>query len=95
MCFILPIRESWAELGGGRYFSASDQSGLSQSIEQALRVTYTVYDQGGNQVATGQAGGDGVELERGTYRVVVNSAPKQTFNKVEISGEDSVSLSLK
>jgi hypothetical protein len=86
--------ESWAELGGGRYFAANDQSGLSQSIEQALRVTYTVFDQGGNEVAAGQVGAEPVELERGVYRVVVNSAPPRTFEAVEVQGEDEVVLNL-
>jgi hypothetical protein len=86
--------ESWAELGGGRYFAANDQGGLSESIEQALRVTYTVYDQGGNEVAAGQVGAEPVELERGVYRVVVRTSPQQTFEDVEVQGEDEILLEL-
>jgi hypothetical protein len=86
--------ESWAELGGGRYFAANDQGGLSESIEQALRVTYTVYDRGGNEVATGQVGAEPVELERGVYRVVVRTSPQQTFEDVEVQGEDEILLEL-
>lgn len=86
--------ESWAELGGGRYLGASDKAGLSAAIEQALLVSYDVYDRGGNQVATGEVGGKTLELERGTYRVVVNSVPKQTFDDVLLQGEDSVTLEL-
>jgi hypothetical protein len=87
--------EAWAELGGGRYFAANDEGGLSEAIEQALQVSYTVYDQGGNEVATGQVGGAPVELERGFYRVVVDTTPKQTFDRVEIGGEDAVMLELR
>ena len=86
--------ESWAELGGGRYLGASDQAGLSEAIEQALWTSYTVYDQGGNEIAIGEVGGEPVELERGNYRVIVNSVPKKTFDKVTLQGEDNVSLRL-
>jgi hypothetical protein len=86
--------ESWAELGGGRYIGASDAADLSEAIEQALRISYTVYDRGGNEVASGEVGGTPVELERGNYRVVVNSAPKHSFDNVAVEGEDTVSLEL-
>jgi len=86
--------ESWAELGGGRYFAANDQGGLSEAIESALRVPFTVYDRHGKLVAAGEVGGEPVELQRGFYRVVVNAAPVRTFEEVEIQGEDVVSLEL-
>jgi hypothetical protein len=86
--------ESWAELGGGRYFAANDQGGLSAALEEALRVPFTVYDRGGNEVAAGQVGGEPVELEPGFYRVVVNTAPPRTFEEVEVHGEDEVTLEL-
>ena len=86
--------EAWAELGGGRYLGASDQEGLTEAIQQALQISYTVYDRGGNEVATGMVGGEGIELDRGDYRVVVNTATKQTFDKVTIEGEDNLSLRL-
>jgi len=78
---------SWAEMGGGRYFAANNQEGLSESLSEALKVSYTVYDQGGNVVASGQVGGAAVELEQGYYKVVVQSLPQQTFDKVEIQAE--------
>ncbi|MDH3532485.1 MAG: VWA domain-containing protein, partial [Gammaproteobacteria bacterium] len=86
--------ESWAELGGGRYLGASDAADLSVAIEQALRIAYTVYDRGGNEVATGVVGGEPLKIERGLYRVVVNSAPKQSFDGVTLQGEDTVTLRL-
>jgi len=76
--------KSWAQMGGGRYFAANDQAGLSDALGEALQVSYTVYDQGGNEVATGQVGAAPVELEQGYYRVVVHSLPQQAFDKVEI-----------
>ncbi len=87
--------EAWAELGGGRYLGASDQGGLSEAIEQALRASYTVYDRGGNEVASGEVGGEAVELERGNYRVIVNSMPIQVFDQVIVLGEDEIRLQLK
>lgn len=86
--------EAWAELGGGRYFAASDQDGLSDAIEQALRIPYTVFDRDGNAVATGEVGGEPLTLERGNYRVIVNTSKVHTFENVEIRGEDEVSLEL-
>ena len=86
--------EAWAELGGGRYFSANDQGGLSEAIEQALSVPYTVYDQGGNELARGQVDGDPVELEQGIYRVFVGGLSEKTFDHVEVVGEQSVTLKL-
>lgn len=86
--------ESWAELGGGRYFAANDEGGLSEAIEEALRVSFTVYDQGGNEVAQGQVGGEPVELEQGFYRVVVDTATPRTFGEVEVQGESEVALQL-
>jgi Mg-chelatase subunit ChlD len=87
--------KSWAELGGGRYFAANNQEGLSGALSEALKVSYTVYDQGGNEVAGGQVGGDAVELQQGFYRVVVHSLPQQTFDKVEIQAEAELALELK
>jgi hypothetical protein len=86
--------EAWAELGGGRYFAANDPGDLSDAIEVALRVSFTVYDQGGNEVAVGEVGGDPVELEQGVYRVVVNTAEPRVFEPVEVPGESEVELEL-
>jgi len=86
--------KSWAELGGGRYFAANDQAGLSDALGEALKVSYTVYDQGGNEVATGQVGTAPVELEQGFYRVVVHALPQQAFDKVEIQAEREMILEL-
>jgi hypothetical protein len=84
--------EAWAELGGGRYFAANDPEDLSDALEVALRVLFTVYDQGGNEVAVGEVGGDPVELEQGVYRVVVNTAERRIFDAVEVQGESDVEL---
>ncbi|MGA9573015.1 MAG: hypothetical protein WBS20_03605, partial [Lysobacterales bacterium] len=84
----------WAELSGGHYFTAKDQSGLSGAIEQALQVPYEVYDAGGELVARGLVNGEPVELEQGYYTVTVKSAPPKNFEQVEVVGESDVKLRL-
>lgn len=84
----------WAELGGGRYFSANDQEGLSEAITAALQVPYSVYDASGTKVATGMVGGEPLELEAGQYRVVVSSSPQQAFEQVEVPGGSPTTLEL-
>ncbi|MGA8205788.1 MAG: hypothetical protein WB812_14810 [Woeseiaceae bacterium] len=86
--------ESWAARASGRYFAANDQGGLSDALEVALRVPFTVYDQGGNKVAEGEVGGDPVELEQGIYRVQVRTATPRTFENVAVEGESEVTLKL-
>jgi len=78
--------QTWAELGGGRYFSAESQEGLSESLIEALKIPYTIYDQAGTLVGTGTVDGDPVELDQGYYRVVVNASPAKLFPKVEVIG---------
>lgn len=85
---------SWAALGGGRYFAANDEAGLSEAIADALRVSFTVYDGAGNEAAVGQVGGAPVELEQGTYRVIVHTRPERIFDEVEVLGESSAELEL-
>ena len=84
--------QSWAELGGGRYFSAKNQQGLSQSLKMALKIPYSVYDHSGSLVAEGEVGGDPLELEAGFYRVNVATLPPKIFERVEIPGEEEVTL---
>ncbi|MBT8445295.1 MAG: VWA domain-containing protein [Gammaproteobacteria bacterium] len=84
----------WAELGGGRYLAANDRDGLSGALESALRVSFTVFDRGGNEVASGEVGGDPVEVEQGVYRVVINSATPRTFDDVDVKSESEVKLEL-
>jgi von Willebrand factor type A domain len=76
--------EHWAGLGGGRYFSATDQAGLSEGIAAALRVPFTVYDMSGEVVASGLVDGEPVALDPAFYRVVVSGSTPKTFDRVEI-----------
>jgi hypothetical protein len=85
---------AWADQGNGRYFSADNQEGLSNALEVALQVHYSVYNQGGSLVAEALVDGAPVELEEGLYRVVVGDAQSTVFERVEIEGEKQVSLAL-
>jgi Mg-chelatase subunit ChlD len=79
--------QDWAKLGSGRYFSANSQEGLSDALLLALKIPYTIYDSSGAKTGEGVVGGEAVELEQGFYRVVVHTTPVQTFQDVEITGE--------
>ena len=76
--------EAWAQAGNGRYFAADDEEGLDDAILAALKVPFTVYDGGGNEVTIGQVGGEPVELEQGVYRVVVSTVPRTIFESVDV-----------
>jgi hypothetical protein len=84
--------EYWAEQGGGKYFDASDEESLSQSVNNALRTPYSVYDQAGELVAEGTVGGESLQLDAGFYRVKVSGASPKGFEKVEIAGENELVL---
>lgn len=86
--------KSWADLGGGRYFSANSQEGLSEALKEALQIPFTVYDSAGSLVAEGVVGGEPQKLEQGFYHVVVQSTPPQTFEDVEVAGEKHVEVKL-
>jgi hypothetical protein len=79
--------ENWAEQGGGKYFDASDEASLGQSVNDALRTPYSVFDQAGELVAEGTVGGDPLMLGAGFYRVKVSGSSPEGFEKVEIVGE--------
>ena len=84
----------WAEQGGGRYFAANDGEALDDAMRQALRVPYLVLDQDGNVVAEGELDGDPVTLPQGIYRVQVQSEPAREFVRVEVPGEQAVTINL-
>jgi hypothetical protein len=86
--------ESWAEQGGGRYFDATDATSLENSMAEALQVPYTVFDQGGTQVAKGTVDGDALELPAGFYRISIATSPATIIENVEIPGEQEVILPL-
>jgi Mg-chelatase subunit ChlD len=84
--------ERWAEQGGGRYFDASDKASLHQSVSDALKTPFTVYDQGGAAVAEGVIGGEPVSLEAGFYQLKISGKVPQGFEGIEIVGEKETKL---
>jgi hypothetical protein len=64
--------ESWARLGGGRYFDATDGAVLRRAVRGAIRETFEALADG-EVVAGGTVGGDPVELPVGEYRVRTSS----------------------
>ena len=84
----------WAELGGGRYFGADDESGLQNAIQQALKVPFSVIDQNGETVTAGQVDGEGLNVEAGVYSVVISGKSPQSIENVIIHGEDEVIVRL-
>jgi len=53
-----------------------------------------VLDQDGNVVAEGELDGDPVTLPQGIYRVQVQSEPAREFARVEVPGEQAVTINL-
>ena len=84
--------ESWAEQGGGKYFDASDEASLNQSVNDALRTPYSVHDQSGQLVAEGTIGGDPLMLDAGFYRIKVSGSSPKGFEKIEVVGEKELVL---
>lgn len=84
----------WAEAGSGKYFAATDQAGLSEAVNEALKIPFAVYNETGERVAEGLVGGEAVILDAGYYRVVVATATPQAFEEVEVPGEEETTLSL-
>ncbi len=72
------LLDTIATLTRGRYHAAKDVPELKDALAEALRLAFTVEDQGGIGVARGMVGSERLCLEPGNYRVSVRS-PTQTF----------------
>ena len=79
--------EGWAEQGGGKYFDAGDEASLNQSVSNALRTPYSVYDQTGELIGEGVVGGQPLQLNAGFYTVKVFGTSPKGFEKVQVVGE--------
>lgn len=69
---------SWAEIGRGGYFEASDGKGLAVAMRAALRLPFQV-KKDARVVASGIVNGDAIELLPGSYDVDVQSSPPRPF----------------
>jgi len=79
--------ESWARLGGGRYFDATDGAVLRRAVRGAIRETFEALADG-EVVAGGTVGGDPVELPVGEYRVRT-SAGEDLGTVAIVAGEET------
>lgn len=75
----------WAEVGGGRAFSADDADSLGAGVAAALAAPFRVLDTTGHVVATGIVGGDAVMLPPGRYTVEVLTDPVRVLEEVVIT----------
>ena len=59
----------WAQLGGGKYFEASDAATLDKAMRAAVKRQFEAIDAKGQVVASGDIGGNPVTLPPGRYTV--------------------------
>ena len=83
-----------ASRGHGNYFEAQDPAELRSAMALALSATYDVVGASGEVVATGTLGGDAVELDPGTYDVVVQIEPEVRFEGVPIRAGGELELTM-
>jgi hypothetical protein len=63
-----------ARVGNGSYFDAQDMAGLTDSLQEAVKLGYRVLNEAGDVIMIGLVGGAPVELPVGNYRVLLDSA---------------------
>jgi len=72
----------WARLGGGSYFDAGAADSLDRALSDAMRLPFTVLDASGEPRASGQVGGDPLELPAGRYDIRVETSPPRVLEDV-------------
>lgn len=84
--------ETWAELGGGRYFDTQGAEELSDAVREALQPKFQVLDALGTVVAEGTVNSEPLEIPAGRYTVKVLTSPPQTIEDVQVKPEQTVEL---
>jgi hypothetical protein len=74
----------WATLGNGQYIDAGNAAELNQAVAQAVAPTYDIVDATGAVIASGQVGGEPVNVPPGTYRIVIRSTPEIVIEEVVV-----------
>lgn len=64
-----------SRVGEGTFFQAEDAEGLTSALADAVKVTYSVYDENGKQIFSKPLSLESTELMSGTYRVEVALDP--------------------
>lgn len=81
---------TWAELGDGQYFDASDASALRKALRQATHLPYRVVGEGGKTVANGFVGEAAVTVPAGTYNVAIDAGTETIIRNIVIPPGDTV-----
>jgi hypothetical protein len=73
-----------ARVTGGTYYDAQSSEELRMALRLSDQITYSIYDQQGEKIATGVIGGQGEPggeaLKAGVYRVVLDTSPTTELN---------------
>ncbi len=77
--------EAIAAAGGGTYFNAADATQLADALEQAVALTYRVFDMQGVEMYQGQIGSTTL-LPAGVYRVDIGGDAQLTVDAVHVGG---------
>lgn len=83
--------ESWAVLGDGRYFSASEAESLNLALNQAVAIPFNVY-QGSRLVASGLTGDAGFVLPNGEYEVAFYNKGTEVWKTITIADGEQVKV---
>lgn len=70
--------QQWATLGKGKYFNARDGAELAASLRTSIDVPYSVLAADDTVVASGTINGPAIDVDAGTYQLVVHSNPPHT-----------------
>ncbi|MEP7239583.1 MAG: VWA domain-containing protein [Devosia sp.] len=74
----------WARIGRGHYYDVAKPEDLAAAVKAATQLTFSVSDQAGAVVASGEIGGPPISLPAGTYRVTIDKTPPRVFEGVVI-----------
>ncbi len=83
--------EEIAARGRGRFFLADSAEQLSEALEDAVQVTYSLFDEQGTLVDVRPVGDELNTFMSGTYRLEVNLDPPLVIEKVVIE-KDGIAL---
>ncbi|MFO1519046.1 MAG: Ig-like domain-containing protein [bacterium] len=84
-----------ASLTGGQYFSVHNLKEFLAALEDMVKVTYTIVDYKGREIAQRPVGAPAISLRTGEYRVEVDLAPPLVKDKVLINNGVEKKLLLK
>lgn len=76
-----------AQIGGGSYFDARNPEELASAMQEAVQVGYSVLNDAGNVVKTGQVGGAPLSLPPGRYTLRLDSEEQTIEAQANVSPE--------